>query len=511
MAASQKNKRPLPGNGDAAKGGKRRKLGASTSGGVGTTRAPVLKEKVRLDDLNWKEVAMPDRLDDYEGFFGLEEIEDVDVVKEGGMVSYHASSEAAKKPVSQDGATGTVDHEDDLDDAAGGEEWSGFDDDEKVEASPDAGLESQPDSGTEPKPTASQTKKEKKEKAKKDAKSAKKGSDKKKDAKPSVNPQQSNETSFAAVADMFEDNADEGVDISAWRALKLSAETLSSLSTLKFSEPTLIQKSAIPEILAGHDVIGKASTGSGKTLAFGIPIIERFLELQAGPKPKTASQNYEEKARTPALALILSPTRELAHQISAHMTALCDGLTVQGPSIATVTGGLSIVKQQRLLKTADIVIGTPGRLWEVISGGQGILKWLQKIQFLVVDEADRLLSQGHFKEVEEIINVLDRAEDNDEESAETEAPEVVGEERQRQTLVFSATFHKGLQQKLTGKVKPSGGLLGKNESMEYLLKKLNFREEKPKFVDVNPISQMAVGLREGMVECGGTEKVCTRP
>ncbi|TIA45506.1 P-loop containing nucleoside triphosphate hydrolase protein, partial [Aureobasidium pullulans] len=118
-----------------------------------------------------------------------------------------------------------------------------------------------------------------------------------------------------------------------------------------------------------------------------------------------------------------------------------------------------------------------------------------------------LLSQGHFKELEEIINVLDRKDDfkAEEHEDEDEAPEVV-EEVERQTLVFSATFHKGLQHKLAGKAKPGAGLMDKKESMEYLLKKLNFREEKPKFVDVNPISQMASGLKEGMVECGGTEK-----
>jgi ATP-dependent RNA helicase DDX24/MAK5 len=161
-----------------------------------------------------------------------------------------------------------------------------------------------------------------------------------------------------------------------------------------------------------------------------------------------------------------------------------------------------------LLSTADIIVGTPGRLWEVISEGQGLVKWLRQIKYLVVDEADRLLSEGHFKEVEEILNALDRedeeGENGNEANAKDEKPS--SPKSRRQTLVFSATFHK-LQQKLAGKGKPGGGdLMDKKESMEYL-QKLNFREERPKFVDVNPISQMAEGLKEGLVECAALEKV----
>jgi len=207
-------------------------------------------------------------------------------------------------------------------------------------------------------------------------------------------------------------------------------------------------------------------------------------------------EEEDEKTARPPTALILSPTRELAHQLKEHLTALCKGLS-NSPFVAAVTGGLSVQKQQRQLAKADIIIGTPGRLWEVMSTSIELSASIKEIKFLVVDEADRLLTEGHFKEAEEILNALDRQqelEEGDEEDIPT-----------RQTLVFSATFAKGLQQKLAGKGKH--GLMDDAESMEYLLKKLNFREEKPKFVDVNPISQMAEGLKEGIVECAGTEKV----
>lgn len=295
--------------------------------------------------------------------------------------------------------------------------------------------------------------------------------------------------------------------MSAWGPLSLSSPTISSLARMRFSQPTAIQRSAIPDILGGHDVIGKAPTGSGKTLAFGIPIYEHYLKTIRGKVPSAEAEG--KKPQRSPLALIFSPTRELAHQLSAHLTELCSDSGSAQLSIATLTGGLSVHKQQRQISHADIIIGTPGRLWEVISGSQDLIDSLRRIKFLVVDEADRLLSEGHFKEVEEILNVLDRTIEatNDEDQSESE---MVDWKQQRQTLVFSATFQKDLQQKLAGKGKPTGGdLMDKRESLEYLLKKLNFRDQKPRFIDVNPVSQMATGLKEGIVECAGTEKVGT--
>ena len=238
-------------------------------------------------------------------------------------------------------------------------------------------------------------------------------------------------------------------------------------------------------------MIGKASTGSGKTLAFSIPIVDKWLESsEDGPHSEAESKG--------PLALILSPTRELAHQLTDHIKNLCTGLP-NSPNVCSVTGGLSVHKQQRQLAKADIVVGTPGRLWEVLNSSSELMNSFKVISYLVVDEADRLLTEGHFQEASEIFNALDRVEvdegDDVDETARTP----------RQTLVFSATFHKGLQQKLAGKGRYH--LMSKEDSMEYLLKKLNFREEKPKFIDVNPVSQMAEGLKEGLIECGAMEKV----
>ncbi|KAF2650358.1 DEAD/DEAH box helicase [Lophiostoma macrostomum CBS 122681] len=472
--------------------------------------------KVRLDELQWQDVELPDRLDDYEGFFGLEEIEGVDIVKDETTGAMHfetsrpaadigkGGKEGAEEEVTKSGVPqGNKGEETDAD------SWEGFGDEEAIEPN-ENGVEGGSAPGSDKKMFGNlskapkgvengaekSNKKMKREKAEAHAAEQKLNELKKTSNEASV--ELGGNGAFDILADQSEDEDETGdADVSAWNDLGLSNDTLGSLSRLKFPSPTPIQSSAIPEILAGHDVIGKATTGSGKTLAFGIPILETFLSLSQGPAEK----------RHP-LALVISPTRELAHQITAHLTALCSGGDFKAPLIATITGGLSVQKQRRQLENANIIVGTPGRLWEVISSGHGLLSALKKIRFLVVDEADRLLSEGHFKEMKQILNVLDRdddkGEDEEEEKKEDPAEENDVQEK-RQTLVFSATFQKGLQQKLAGKSRRDD-TMNKQESMEYLVKKLHFREDKPKFVDANPTSQMASRLKEGLIECGGTEK-----
>ncbi|KAM3415379.1 hypothetical protein BST61_g8906 [Cercospora zeina] len=415
-------KRRLPPKVAAMKARKRQKLPPRKDNAAMTDAqkepAPLPKRKVTLDSLKWKPVSLPDRMDDYEGFFGLEEIEDVDVTRDGatGTLAFLATANADSEPAN--------------DDSDGAESWSGFDD------------------GLRPLLKHRQTEVP-------DAKARKKTLPKTKATRASA-ADPAPTTPFAALP---EDGDDASSDVSQWRKLNLSPDTMASLSKLGFEKPTAIQESVIPEILAGHDVIGKASTGSGKTLAFGIPVLERYLE--------TAQRRKTDKA---PLALILSPTRELAHQLDNHLSALFDGLSSNKPCIATLTGGLSLHKQQRLLKDAHVIIGTPGRLWEVISDGQGVGAALQMIDFLVIDEADRLLSEGHFKEVEEILHTLDREPDREESDGAEGAELRPGAKRAvaRQTLVFSATFDRALQ--------------------------------------LNGISALATGLKEGLVECSGTEK-----
>ncbi|KAE8389270.1 P-loop containing nucleoside triphosphate hydrolase protein [Aspergillus alliaceus] len=446
---------------------------------------------VAVDDLNWKEVALPDRLDDAEGFFGLEEIDGVDIIRsEGnGEVRFKAKAGKPKKSILKE--KGLEEEEAQFDD-----EWEGIGDDDQTAPQDQAEETKHEPDESDKKAKVKETKNTKKEK--KEAKNVKR--------EPKEKAAVTNEDkikpglSFATLQDKEDDD---GADISAWEPLGLSPEILTGLSKMKFSTPTSVQKTCIPPILDGHDVIGKASTGSGKTLAFGIPILEHYLE-----KLRSKSQTDSEKKESMPIALILSPTRELAHQLAKHIGEVISHSPGVNARTALLTGGLSVQKQQRVLASADIVVGTPGRVWEVLSSGQGLIRKMQAIKFLVIDEADRLLSEGHFKEAHEILAALDRVEDGDfPDDSGDESDEETDPKSQRQTLVFSATFHRDLQQKLAGKGKWTGGnIMSQKESMEYLLQKLNFREEKPKFIDVNPVSQMAENLKEGIVECAAMEK-----
>ncbi|KAJ1328093.1 ATP-dependent RNA helicase DDX24/MAK5 [Microdochium nivale] len=509
-------------------GNKKRKAAPNGTAGLDkkrktqTTSSKAAAKKARrtvsADSLQWRKATIPDMTNDAEGFFGLEEIDDVEIIRhsdnrvefralESATVPSNDKKSPTKKTKKGQDKTEAVEADIQVADAED-DEFEGFDDDE-----PSQGSELTKDLLMEDEPSNDAPVVEATDDAASEAiasaevettdKAAKKKEKKSKKKAPAETEEDLELESnvFNALVDTAEEPEEE-VDVADWNAVGLSPQLLTALSKLKFSKPTQIQAASVPLILAGHDVIGKASTGSGKTLAFGIPIVEKWLKTRSEQMGETNgkieslndSLDVEPASKSP-LALILSPTRELAHQLTNHIKNLCSGLPSY-PFVCSVTGGLSMQKQQRQLAKADIVIGTPGRLWEVLSSSSDLMQSFRNIEFLVVDEADRLLTEGHFKEASEILSALDRLETEE----DAEQPEA----KPRQTLVFSATFHKGLQQKLAGKGKFN--LMTEQDSMEYLLKKLNFREEKPKFIDVNPVSQMAEGLKEGLVECGAMEK-----
>lgn len=175
--------------------------------------------------------------------------------------------------------------------------------------------------------------------------------------------------------------------------LGLSKNALKTIERLGFKEPTTIQKKSIPLILEGKDVVGESATGSGKTLAFGAGIIERT-------EPGKGIQ-----------ALVMTPTRELAEQVSQAMRSFS-----KEHKVVSVYGGASINPQIKELKDADVVVGTPGRILDHIERQTIQLKG---IETLVLDEADRMLDMGFIDDVEKIIKQC--SED-------------------RQTLLFSATI-----------------------------------------------------------------------
>lgn len=442
-----------------------------------TSKPKTPRRAVDAAALAWKSV-------DEEEFGGLQVIDNVEIVKDGNRVQFLVKGQ--DQLAGYEDKTGENNNNNDE-----SESFEGFGDDPVEGADVHTRKVGRPQDGLEAtgaqEPAAGEDKKQKQKQKKKQAAAHAQL------AKAKVQESSAQGNSFSALAGDDADEEDEGVDVAAWAALNLSPRILSAIAKLGFSKPTNIQEKAIPEVLAGEDVIGKAQTGSGKTLAFGIPVVERWLD-----EYDSRMADEDEADKDGPMALVLSPTRELAKQLGDHLKALCDGLP-SAPYVCVITGGLSIQKQQRQLAKADIVIGTPGRLWEVLEGDSKLQDTFTKIQFLVVDEADRLFKVGQFKEAEDIIGALDKkAPDANDESEDEE------DLSPRQTLVFSATFDKDLQTKLAGNRRFKKG--AEDDKMEYLMKCLKFRKE-PKFIDVNPVRQMAEKLKEGLIECGAMEKV----
>lgn len=176
-----------------------------------------------------------------------------------------------------------------------------------------------------------------------------------------------------------------------------------SSSFTSFKSPTPIQSAAWPFLLSGRDVIGVAETGSGKTLAFGVPCIRSIT-----------SSPMSSNSLAPARAVIVSPTRELAVQIHTQIKQLA---TPASLSTVCIYGGVPKDTQRAALKTAHIIVATPGRLNDLINEGAADLS---SVNYCVLDEADRMLDKGFEQEIRKII-------------AATSA-------KGRQTLMFTATW-----------------------------------------------------------------------
>ena len=170
--------------------------------------------------------------------------------------------------------------------------------------------------------------------------------------------------------------------------LGLAPAVLEGVNAMGYVDPTPIQLRAIPLVLSGKDVIGSAQTGTGKTAAFGLPILSKLGAHNAvGPR-----------------VLILEPTRELAAQVE---TAFHDFARFTDLKTTVVFGGVGYGKQNDELKAgADIVVATPGRLLDHLE--QGTLR-LDKVEFLVLDEADRMLDMGFLPDVRRIVDKCPRA------------------------------------------------------------------------------------------------------
>ncbi|KAM9294388.1 ATP-dependent RNA helicase DDX24 [Gastrophryne carolinensis] len=333
------------------------------------------------------------------------------------------------------------------------------------------------------------------------------------------------------------------VDISAWKDLHVPQPVLQALSYLGFSSPTPIQALALPSAIRDKmDILGAAETGSGKTLAFAIPMIHSILEWRklsaSGALEKEAEEvtedersqeqpeeegqdddsdqdddessaigcvnvvedveeidvpvNPSEKAlqwdpKRPLLGLVVTPTRELAVQVKHHIDAVAK---FTGIRTAIVVGGMAPQKQERVLnRRPEIVIATPGRLWEMIKEKCPHLSNLRQLRCLVIDEADRMVEKGHYAELSQLLEMLSETHYNP----------------KRQTFVFSATLTLIHQAPARLLQKKNYKKMDKEGKLETLMEKIGMKG-KPKVIDLTRKQATVETLTETRIHCATDEK-----
>ena len=205
-----------------------------------------------------------------------------------------------------------------------------------------------------------------------------------------------------------------------FRALHLSPQILQAVRDSGYTEPTPIQIAAIPLILAGDDVIGIAQTGTGKTAAFVLPILMKLAESrQTVARHGELTANPQKHNAHRLRALVLAPTRELVVQIEENVRAYGKHVLLR---VATVFGGVSERPQIEALRSGvDMVVATPGRLIDLMEQGAANLSG---VEFVVLDEADRMLDMGFLPPIRRIMKALPH---------------------KRQTLMFSASLSREIE------------------------------------------------------------------
>ncbi|MFM9042978.1 MAG: DEAD/DEAH box helicase, partial [bacterium] len=204
------------------------------------------------------------------------------------------------------------------------------------------------------------------------------------------------EPNQSSVAEEVIEPDDESTE--TFKDLGLSDRLIEVIEELGYAKPTPIQRKAIPELLAGYDVIGQSQTGSGKTAAFGLPLVE-----------------YIDPDSEETQAIILTPTRELCIQVTQALRSYCEHLP--GVEVVAVFGGAPIRDQQsRLRGGAQIVVATVGRMKDLIARRSLVLT---SARYVVLDEADEMLDLGFIEDVEQIMRMCPSG---------------------RQTALFSATM-----------------------------------------------------------------------
>lgn len=237
------------------------------------------------------------------------------------------------------------------------------------------------------------------------------------------------------------------VEHQAFASMALAQPLQQAVTDMGYTEMTPIQAKAIPLVLSGHDVMGAAQTGTGKTAAFSLPLLQKMLPHE------NASMS---PARHPVRAVVLLPTRELADQVAV---SICDYARHTKLRIACVFGGVDIKPQAAELKCGvEVLIATPGRLLDHIEARNCVLN---QVEYVVLDEADRMLDIGFLPDLQRILSYLPK---------------------KRQTLLFSATFSPEI----------------KNLAKSYL--------QNPQLVEVARPNATATNIVQRVIEVGEDDK-----
>ncbi len=222
-------------------------------------------------------------------------------------------------------------------------------------------------------------------------------------ARPDLNTDATPQTSAPAPASPNELTAD--TPPMAFAQLQLAAPIARAVAEMGYEKMTPIQAQAIPVVLSGKDVMGAAQTGTGKTAAFALPLLQRMM------KHENASTS---PARHPVRALVLLPTRELADQVAQQVKLYAKYTNLRS---AVVFGGMDMKPQTLELKAGvEVLVATPGRLLDHIEAKNAVLN---QVEYVVLDEADRMLDIGFLPDLQRILSYLPKT---------------------RTTLLFSATF-----------------------------------------------------------------------
>ncbi|XP_030766553.1 ATP-dependent RNA helicase DDX24 [Sitophilus oryzae] len=306
--------------------------------------------------------------------------------------------------------------------------------------------------------------------------------------------------------------------LTAWDGYSLPTSILRALRDLNFEQPTEIQSITLPAAILGkRDILGAAETGSGKTLAFGLPILTGILRLKENEISEEVISDEDnndcdndldvdknglgcvkvvkledQRAKKPLYALILTPTRELAMQVKNHIKNIAKYTNI---NVAVVVGGMAAVKQERVLsKGPEIVVGTPGRLWELIQQGNEHLSQISNIKFLAIDETDRMLEKGHFKELHDLLEKINFDEHS---------------KKNRQNFIFSATLTlvHDIPRHLINKIKMKGRKISEMTPEQKLQKIVNtIGVTNPKIVDLSQGTGTSGTLTECRITCPIEEK-----